>query len=341
MKRIVSKLSVIFLMFFSMNLKAEKLNVCCTITDLADLVGIVGGDLVKLTTFAPAQGNPHNVIAKPSFIRTLSEADLLFVVGFDLESGWVPVLLKGSRNSKILPASKGYVDCSSVIKPIFDKTGRFTRADGHIHPLGNPHYLIDPVNGLKVAYLIAERLKGLKPDKAEYIDENLTRFEKELVEKLIGSKLIAKYPLKKLTTVIVSDKLSKFLEITKQEDQLGGWLKSFKNYQNKKFIADHASYLYLANRFEMEMVAYLEPMPGMTPTTSHLMKLIKEVGTLQPKAIFTNSYIPVKYANTVSSRTNLPIVKLAHQVGARQQASNYLQMMEYNVEEILKVLEAK
>lgn len=332
---------VLVLIAFSFTLKAEKLEVCCTITDLSDLVEVVGGNLVNVTTFAPASGNPHNVIAKPSFIRTLSKADLFLKVGFDLEAGWVPVLLKGARNSKILPDSKGYIDCSSVIKPIYDKVGKITRAHGHIHPLGNPHYLIDPVNGLKVAYLIAERLKQFRPDKSQLIDDNLLKFEKELVTKLIGNKLVEKYPLKKLSTVIMTDKLFKFLEITKQEILIGGWLKEFKNYENKKFIADHASYLYLAKRFEMEMVAYLEPMPGMTPTTSHLMKLIKGIDTTQPKAIFTNSYFPVKYAKTVASRTDLPILNLAHQVGSRKEASSYLKMVEYNIDEILKVLSQK
>ena len=88
----------------------------------------------------------------------------------------------------------------------------------------------------------------------------------------------------------------------------------------------------------MDVVEYLEPKPGMTPTTQHLMKLVKNINELKPKAILTNSYFPVKYAKVVAAKTNLPVAKLAHQVGARKEASTYLEMIDYNVSEISKVL---
>lgn len=334
MKQLIITL-IVFLQFF---LSAEKLKVCATVTDLADLVNEIGGELVETTTFAPAQGNPHNVIAKPSFIRKLNQADLYVQVGFDLEAGWAPVLLKSCRNMHVQPGEKGHLDPSNVIRPIFDKTGTITRADGHLHPFGNPHYLMDPVNGLIVAHMISSRLKVLLPDKVSYINERTEAFQKKLITKLIGEKLASKYDMKKLSLLIRRGKLEQFLEITKQEKELGGWLHAVKKYNNRNFYADHANYLYLTKRFDMNVVEYLEPKPGMTPTTQHLMRLVKDFPKLKPKAILTNSYFPVKYANVVASKTNLPIAKLAHQVGARKEAPTYLEMIDYNISEISKVL---
>ncbi|MCH2205874.1 MAG: metal ABC transporter substrate-binding protein [Lentisphaerales bacterium] len=332
------KLIIVFTVFLQFFVAAEKLKVCATVTDLASITEEIGGDLVEITTFAPAQGNPHNVIAKPSFIRQLSQADLFMQTGFELEAGWVPVLLKGCRNAQVQPGEKGHLDPSNIISPIFEKEGIITRADGHIHPLGNPHYLMDPVNGLIVAHLIASRLKVLLPEKVTIINDRLEVFQGKLISKLIGEKLAAKYPMSKLSTLVRRGKLEQFLELTKQEKDLGGWLHSVKKHNNKRFIADHANYLYLAKRFDMDVVEYLEPKPGMAPTTQHLMKLVKNISELNPKALLTNSYFPVKYAKIVASRTKLPIAKLAHQVGARKEAATYLEMIDYNVREISKVL---
>ena len=176
MKQII----LILIVFLQVFVSAEKLKVCATVTDFASITESIGGELVEVTTFAPAQGNPHNVIAKPSFIRLLSQADLFIQNGFELEAGWVPVLLKGCRNAKVQPGQVGHLNPSNVIRPIFEKEGKITRADGHLHPQGNPHYMMDPVNGLIVAHLIASRLKVLVPEKVAYINKRLESFQNEL-----------------------------------------------------------------------------------------------------------------------------------------------------------------
>ena len=103
----MKKLIIAFTVFLQFFASAEKLKVCATVTDLASITEEVGGDLVEVTTFAPAQGNPHNVIAKPGFIRLLSQADLFIQNGFELEAGWVPVLIQNCRNAKVQPGEKG------------------------------------------------------------------------------------------------------------------------------------------------------------------------------------------------------------------------------------------
>jgi zinc/manganese transport system substrate-binding protein len=329
-------LSIIIL--FQASLSADKLKVCATTSDLASLVSEIGGKYVDVTTFTPPRANPHNVIAKPNFIKDLSQADLFIQVGFDLEAGWVPTLLKNCRNGKLQPGQVGHLDPSNVIRPLFEKQGKLTRADGHVHPLGNPHYLMDPVNGLIVAHLITSRLKSLMPEQVSYFNQRIESFQKELIESLIGEDLAKKYPMKKLSLLIRRGKLEQFLQLTKQEKGLGGWLHAVKKFSQRNFIADHANYLYLVKRFDMEVSDYLEPKPGMTPTTSHLMALVKRAPESQVKGILTNTYFSAKYANIVSLKTKIPIVTLAHQVNAREDCETYLKMVDYNINQIVKVL---
>lgn len=329
-------LSILVLLQFSLN--AEKLKVCATVTDMASIVEVIGGDQVEVNTFAPARGNPHFVIAKPNFIKALSQADIFIQTGFELEAGWAPVLLKSCRNAKVQPNAMGHIDPSNVIKPLFELKGNLSRADGHVHPNGNPHYMMDPVNGLIVAHLVNSRLKVIRPEKAEYFNDNTKAFQKELINKLIGEKLASKYPSSKLARLIKIGKLEKFLELSKQESDLGGWLGKVKAHSNRKFIADHANYIYLVERFGMEVVAYLEPKPGMDPTTTHLMKIIKDAPSLKPQGILTNSFFQPKFGQMIAKKTNLPILKLAHQVGSLKGCETYLSMIDYNISQILKAL---
>ena len=332
------KYILIFFTLFSLNLQAEKLKVCATVTDMADLMKTIGGDEVEITTFAPARGNPHFVTAKPNFIKELSQADIYIQTGFELESGWAPVLLKSCRNTKVQPNAIGHIDPSNVIKPLFELKGKLTRAEGHVHPNGNPHYLMDPVNGLIVAHLINSRLKVIRPEKIEYFNNNLDRFQSELIKKLIGEKMASKYSTAKLARLIKLGKLEQFLELSKQQGELGGWLGEVKSHSDRKFVADHANYIYLVERFGMEVVAYLEPKPGMEPTTSHLMELIQKLPESGAKGILTNSYFPAKFSQMIAAKTKLPILKLAHQTGSIEDCDTYLKMIDYNVSQILKAL---
>jgi ABC-type Zn uptake system ZnuABC Zn-binding protein ZnuA len=119
------------------------------------LVREVGGDRVSVTYFAKGTEDPHFVEAKPSFIKALSQCDLYVQTGMDLEIGWAPVLLQNARNGAVLPGAPGYLDASKVISPLEIPTGPTDRSMGDVHPLGNPHYLLDPLNGPKVARLSA------------------------------------------------------------------------------------------------------------------------------------------------------------------------------------------
>ena len=153
-----------------------KLNVIATTEDLASIAQEVGGDRISIDSIAKGYQDPHFVEAKPSFILKLQRADLLIVVGRELEIGWLPPLVQQSRNAKIQPGGSGYLDASGQVRILEIPQGDITRAMGDVHPLGNPHYWLDPENGRGIARTIAAKLSQLKPADKAYFDQRLADF---------------------------------------------------------------------------------------------------------------------------------------------------------------------
>src|SRR5512133_1396465 len=157
-----------------------KLNVVTTTEDLGALAREVGGDKVSVTALAKGYQDPHLVDPKPSFILAVSRADLLIVVGRELEIGWLPPLLTSSRNGKIQAGANGYLDASMNVKILEIPTGQITRAMGDVHPLGNPHYWLEPGNGRRIAQAIRDKLSQLSPGNASYFAQRYMDFDTRL-----------------------------------------------------------------------------------------------------------------------------------------------------------------
>src|SRR5438445_13546323 len=156
---------------FTASAQAKKLNVITATTDLAALAQEVGGDKIDVESVAKGYQDPHFVEAKPSFLLKLRHADLLIVVGLDLEIGWLPPLITQSGNPKIQPAAAGYLDASQFSEIVEKPTGLISRAQGDVHPLGNPHYWLDPDNGRRIAKGIADKLGEMQPGDAAYFQQ--------------------------------------------------------------------------------------------------------------------------------------------------------------------------
>src|SRR5215211_7497675 len=156
------------------------INIIATTSDLAAIVSEVGGDKVTVEALARGYQDPHFVEAKPSFVLKLNKADLLVVVGRDLEIGWLTALITQSRNAKIQPGADGYFDASLTAKILEMPTGQITRAMGDVHPLGNPHYWLDPENGKIIARDIADKLSQLRPDDRAQFQQRLADFTTRL-----------------------------------------------------------------------------------------------------------------------------------------------------------------
>src|SRR5512137_1339701 len=159
-----------------------KLNVVTTTEDLASLAREVGGDRIAVESIARGYQDPHFVEAKPSFILKLQKADLLIVVGRELEIGWLPPLIQQSRNGKVQVGADGYLDASRGVRILDIPTGQITRAMGDVHPQGNPHYWLDPENGGVIARSICDKLSQFRPADRAYFEQRLGAFTARLAD---------------------------------------------------------------------------------------------------------------------------------------------------------------
>lgn len=318
---------------------AKPIAVCATVPDLGSLTREVGGDQVSATVFAKGAEDAHFIEAKPSFIKTLSQCDLYIQIGMDLEVGWAPVLLQNARNAAVLPGGRGHVDASTVIQRLEVPTGPVDRSMGDVHPMGNPHYLLDPLNGLKVARLIRDKLVELRPDRKSYFEDRYTSFHMRLGAALVGEKLARKYDVEKLALLYEHGTLTPFLKGQGEATVLGGWLGKMLPYFGTKVVADHNLWPYFARRFGIGVIGFMEPKPGIPPTTRHLGTLVELVRTERVGAVLTVSYYDPRHARFISQQTGVRIVNLAHQVGARDGTNDYLAMIDYNVRAMIAALE--
>ena len=202
-----------------------------TTEDLADLARQVGGDKVKVESIARGYQDPHFVEAKPSFILKLAKADLLVVVGRELEIGWLPPLIQQSRNAKIQPGADGYLDASLTAKILEIPTGQITRAMGDVHPLGNPHYWLDPDNGRRIAKAIADKLVADGPRRRRLLRRRATP----------TSTSASPRPRSAGTPMMAP-------------------------YKGLKIVTYHRSWPNFADRFGLDVIGYVEPRPGIPPS---------------------------------------------------------------------------
>jgi ABC-type Zn uptake system ZnuABC Zn-binding protein ZnuA len=256
----------------------------------------------------------------------------------DLESGWAPVLLQNARNAKILPGAPGYVDASSVITPLEVPTTPVDRSMGDVHPLGNPHYLSDPKNGLKVAALLRDKFSAQQPENVRYFTNRYMNFRQRVGAALVGESLSKKYEFEKLVLLFEHGKLGEFLQSQGEGASLGGWLALMNRHFGAKVVADHNIWPYFARRFGVMVIGFLEPKPGIPPSTAHLNALVQIMKVSGVKAVLAAAYYDPRYASFIAEHTGAKIATMANQAGARPGTEEYLSMVDFNVQQIAVAL---
>jgi ABC-type Zn uptake system ZnuABC Zn-binding protein ZnuA len=336
----VSLLCVLSVPFFGLNAPAQSrpLEVCATVPDLGSLVQEIGGDRVSVTVFTKGTESAHFVSVKPGFVKAVSRADLVVVQGMELEIGWFDDVLRNARNPAVLPGSAGYVDASTVITPLEVPTTTVDRSMGDVHPLGNPHYLLDPLNGLKVAQLLRDRLARLHPNDRDYFEARYESFRKKLGAALVGGPLAEKYEFEKLVEIHRHGQLIPFLKKQGEESLLGGWIGSLAKYSETKSIGDHNQWIYFAERFRFPVVGYLEPKPGVPPSTRHLSHLVEMIEAQHVRVLLSSPYFDPRHAGFLVKTTGIKVAEVAHQVGSRPGVTDYISLFDYNVRTLAKVL---
>ena len=274
---------------------ASKLNVVTSTTDLAALAQEIGGDRITVESIARGYQNPHYVEAKPSFLLKLRKADLLIVVGLQLEVSWVPPLITQCGNPRIQVGAPGYLDASQFAEILEIPTAPVTRAMGDVHPLGNPHYWLDPENGWRIARGIQMKLAQMSPEDAGYFEQRFQSFSQRLreVEKL--------------------------------------WDEQMKPLRGRKVVTYHRSWPNLARRFGLDVVGYVEPRAGIPPSPGHLVELIQQMKREKVKVILVEPYFDLKTPNAVARETGAQVVVLLPSVGGEKEATDYFKLFEYDI----------
>jgi zinc/manganese transport system substrate-binding protein len=273
----------------------SKLNVITTTEDLASIAREVAGDHASVESIARGYQDPHFVEAKPSFILKLQKADVLVVVGRELEIGWIPPLLQQSRNAKIQPGAEGYVDASLKAQILDVPTGQITRAMGDVHPLGNPHYWLDPENGKRVAGEVADKLSQLRPNDSAYFQQRLADFTARL------------------------DAAEK------------RWLATMAPYKGTKVVTYHRSFPNFAERFGLEIIGYVEPRPGIPPTPQHTLDLMNEMKRQNVKLVLVEPYFDLKTPNAIGRDTGAQVLVMPPSVGGTKDVPDYFKLFDYDI----------
>jgi ABC-type Zn uptake system ZnuABC Zn-binding protein ZnuA len=319
-------------------LDAQTLKACCTIPDLALLVSEIGGPSVETTTFVRGPEDPHFIEAKPSFVKALSQADLLVYVGLELEIGWIPVLLQNCRNAAVQPGKDGNIDASTAVSPLGVRNGPVDRSMGDVHALGNPHYLLDPLNGLRVAGLLRDRLSRILPEKKSEFEARYLDFKKRIGTALVGATLAEKYDVAKLALLHENGKLIAFLEKQGDRAALAGWIGRLADRFGTKCIGDHDLWSYFARRFGLDVVGFLEPKPGISPTTKHLGEIVALMKKNSVRLILSAPYFDSRHADVVKKAAGAAVAEMLHQAGARGGSTDYIGFVEKNVAACLSAL---
>ena len=331
-------LAVLACLLAPMSQAAEPLRVCATVPELGSLAEEVGGAEVTVTVFTKGTESAHFTVPKPSFIKALNACHAYVQMGLELEIGWAPALLQNARNAAVLPGGAGFIDASVVISPHGVPSGTVDRSMGDIHPGGNPHYLVDPMNGLRVAALLRDRFSGLRPDARDLFDARYADFRQRLGDALVGEGLSRKYDFEKLALLAEHGRLAGFLDAQGDTALLGGWLSALHPYAGTKVVTEHDGWSYFLERFGLEVTVFLEPIPGVPPTTSHLGAVIERMLAEQIGVVLTTAYFDPRYARFVAEKTGAAVVPVAHQVGARPGTGDYLSMTDYNVNQVAAAL---
>jgi len=295
--------NVMLAMSLGMTASAE-IKVITTTQDLASLVTEVGGDKVSVEALARGYQDPHFVEAKPSFVLKLYSADLLVVVGRELEAGWLPPLITQSRNSKLQPGGSGYLDASQTARILDIPTGQITRAMGDVHPLGNPHYWLDPGNGRRMAKAIEGKLAQLAPADAAYFAERYADFDRRLTE---GER---------------------------------HWKAALAPYQRTKVVTYHRSWPNFVDAFGLDVVGYVEPKPGIPPSPAHTLALIQEMKRLGIKLIIVEPYFDLRTPNAIARETGAKVLVVPPSVGGVKEASDYIRLFDYDVNLLVSTLKS-
>jgi ABC-type Zn uptake system ZnuABC Zn-binding protein ZnuA len=260
----------LFTMLLGLALNANaKVQVVASLPDLGSIAAYIGGDRVEVSSIAKASTNPHSVEVFPSFLAKVSQASLYLKCGMSLDT-WADGIIDGSRNNHLAT-----VDCSQGITALEKPSGKVDASLGDVHPDGNPHYWLNPANGIIIARNITEGLGKTDPSHGPYYASQLEKFRQECQEKTAS------------------------------------WRGKMKPFNGSKIISYHSSWIYFADAFGLSVIARVEPFPGIPPTGNHLAELVEVIKRDQIAFILQEPYFSDQATRFLNRQTGVKVYKCA------------------------------
>ncbi|PYN68998.1 MAG: zinc ABC transporter substrate-binding protein [Candidatus Rokuibacteriota bacterium] len=280
---------------------ADKLRVVATIPDLKSLTEAVGGDLVDVESLARGTQNAHEAEIRPTMMLKLRRADAVIENGLELDS-WVDVAVNGANNPNIVRGARGRIDISRGL-PILDvPTIRVDRSMGDVHPLGNPHYSMDPGLAPIITQNIVDGLAALAPQHRAALERNRQTF------------------------------------LGRLEEEMTRWKKTMEPFQGTRVVVYHPQWIYFLTRFGLTQAATLEDRPGIPASPGHLVRVIEQMKAERIKVIIVEPWNDRKLAARVAEEAGAKAVVLASMVGGVKAADNYFSAIDYNIKTLSEAL---
>lgn len=302
MIRSLPKLPILLAIAASAGHACAKLSVVATTPEFGAIASAVGGDKVSVLNLAKPTEDPHYVDARPTHIVTLNRADALIEGGAELEIGWLPPLIEGARNPKILSGAPGRIVASDGIA-LLDIPSSVDRSRGDVHATGNPHFMMDPLNVKTVAAHFADAFCRLDAADCAAYKSHLAAFQDRLDAK------------------------------TKE------WAAQLAPFNGASIVTYHTTWRYFALRFGLRSEIFLEPKPGIPPSPPHLAEVIGKMKAQGIKIILLEPYQSRKVAEAVAGHTGATVVDVAQFPGARPGTEgDYLALMDANVKAVAAAL---
>jgi zinc/manganese transport system substrate-binding protein len=322
---------------------AGPVKVVTSLTTYAAIAREIVGDRGTVTSIAVGNENPHYVQPKPSFVPTLSGADLFVTTGLDLEL-WVPALLDKANNARVTEGGPGYVAAYAGID-LLDVPTSFSRAQGDIHAYGNPHIWTDPLNAAIIARNILTGLKRVSPENADYFAGREKDFEDRVYRALFGDELVRLLGGPALADLDRQGKLLDFLNQRQYQGaplitRLGGWLKQGMPFRGTQVACYHKEWDYFSREFQVTCFDYIEPKPGIPPTPRHVQEIITAMQQKHIQVLLSTNYYDRDQVQDVARRTGAKAVIVPSNVDVASGVTTYFDLVNLWVAELARAFGA-
>ena len=312
----------------------EKKKVMCTLPVLKSITDELAGADAEIVALSKSDQNPHSVDPNPTLMQKLQKAELFVEIGLQLEL-WADEIANGSGNSKVTKGAKGRLVATAGISRE-QVPSVVSRAEGDIHPEGNPHLWLDPLRAKGLADNIAAGLVELLPARKAAIEERLKKFKDRIDESLFGAELVKAVGSKPLCRKAADGTLVAWLEEKKLSDKLGGWLKKAAPLRGARFVEFHNTWIYFAKLFGFALVGSIEPKPGITPGPKHLGELKETIKSSGVKVIVVETYQALGTPRAVAEDTGIKVAVVPTQPGGESGSEDYFKLIDSILDRILE-----